>query len=716
MLTFKYYFSNPDVDPFDEIVWETRTASIKEDGKTLFQQEIEVPSFWSQNATDIVAQHYLKVVNGEKEKSVKQCVSRISKAFSKAGIKYGYFDKDVGKIFEKELRWLLINQYFCFNSPVWYNLGIEEKGQLSACFIQSVEDSLQSLCELQTSETFLFRNGSGTGTNFSVLREKNAGLSGGGGSSGPVSFMKGYDTWAGVTKSAGKTRRAAKLICLDVDHPDIEEFIDCKVIPEKMARDLIKSGWPSDYNGIVYSSLPYQNANHSVRVTNDFMKAVENDEEYELKYYKGAKKKHLKAKEVFRKIAEAAHFCADPGLQFHDTINEWHTSPQSGPIVASNPCSEYMYLDDTACNLASHNLKKYIKDGKFNCEALQYSTELGITAMEIAVEISSYPTKKITENSKKFRPLGIGWSNGGALLMELGIPYDSEKGRFLLASITSLLTASAYRQSGLIAKEMGACEGFIANKKPFLKIIKKHSDSNHVLKHKAIEHKLDTDIRDIASKIWEEVENFGIEYGFRNSQTSVLAPCGTISFMMDCDTTGVEPDIALVKYKKLAGGGALKIVNQSVKPALINLGYTLEEVDLIEDHLLKYETILGAPHLKREHLSIFDCAVGVRCIKPMGHIKMMAELQPFLSGAISKTVNLPVSATIEDIENIYMQAWKLGLKAIAIYRDNCKSSQPLNVKDYVEQTDQTCNFCDGRLVKTGSCHTCRDCGVASSCS
>lgn len=715
MLTFKYYFSNSEIDPFDEIVWETRIASIKEDGKTLFQKEVEVPSFWSQNATDIVAQHYLKVVNGEEEKSVKQCVSRVSKAFAKVGVKHGYFDKEIGKIFERELRWLLVNQYFCFNSPVWYNLGVEEKPQTSACFIQSVEDTLQSLCELQTSETLLFRNGSGTGSNFSSLREKNARLSGGGGSSGPVSFMKGFDMWAGVTKSAGKTRRAAKLVCLNVDHPDIEEFIDCKVVPEKIARDLIKAGWPSDYNGIVYSSLPYQNANHSVRVTNEFMEKVENDEEYELKYYKNSKKKHLRAKEVFRKIAEAAHFCADPGLQFHDTINDWHTSPQSGPIIASNPCSEYMYLDDTACNLASHNLKKYLRGEKFNCEAFGYATELGITAMEIAVEISSYPTKKITENSKKFRPLGIGWSNGGALLMELGIPYDSEEGRFLLASITSLLTAAAYRQSGLIAKAIGPCEGFAVNKEPFLNIIKKHSDANHKLKHKAIEYKFDTYIRDIASKVWEETEDFGIKYGFRNSQASVLAPCGTISFMMDCDTTGVEPDIALIKYKKLAGGGSMKIINQTIKPALTKLGYSEEEISLIEAHLLKYETILGAPNFKKEHLPIFDCAVGIRFISPMGHIKMMSELQPFLSGAISKTVNLPASATIDDIENIYMQAWKLGLKAVAVYRDNCKSSQPLNVRDILERIEQKCNFCEGELVRTGSCLTCRDCGITSSC-
>lgn len=715
MLTFKYYFSNPEVDPFDEIVWETRIASIKEDGKTLFQQEVEVPSFWSQNATDIVAQHYLRVVNGEKEKSIKQCVSRVSKAFSKAGIKHGYFDKDIAKIFEKELRWLLVNQYFCFNSPIWYNLGIEEKGQLSACFLQSVEDSLQSICDLQTAETFIFRNGSGTGTNVSTLREKNATLSSGGSSSGPVSFMKGYDTWAGVTKSGGKSRRSAKLICMNVDHPDILDFIDTKVITEKMAKDLIKLGWPSDYNGIVYSSLPYQNANHSVRVTHEFMKAVETDNEYELKYYKGEKKKHLKAKETFRKIAEAAHFCADPGLMFHDTINEWHTCSKTASINTANPCIEFMFLDDTACNLASHNLRKYVKDGKFDCEAFQYATELGITAMEIAVEIASYPTKKITENSKKFRPLGIGWSNGGALLMERGIPYDSEAGRFLLASITSLMTAVAYRQSGIIAKELGAFEGFTENKEPFLAIIRKHSDSNYKLRHKAIEGKFDTYIRDTASNIWAEVEDYGLIYGFRNSQISVLAPAGTISFMMDCDTTGVEPDIALVKYKRLAGGGWLKIVNQSVKPALVNLGYSSEEIDLIEEHLLKYETILGAPNLKKEHIPVFDCAVGLRCIKPLGHVKMMAELQPFLSGAISKTINLPASATVEDVEEIYMQSWKLGLKAVALYRDNCKGSQPLNIKDYTTPTEQKCHFCEGIVQRAGSCLVCVECGQSSSC-
>ena len=718
MLEFTHYFSKPEIDPFDEIKWEKRTASIKDGTKTIFHQEVEVPSFWSQNATDIVAQHYFKVVNGEKETSVKQCVSRVSKAFSKAGIKNGYFDKEVGRTFERELRWLLVHQYICFNSPVWYNLGVEKEGQLSACFIQSVKDSIESLCQLQTNETMLFRNGSGTGTNFSTLRELAAPLSNGGSSSGPVSFVKGFDTWAGITKSAGKTRRAAKMVILNVDHPDIEDFIKSKVTVEKMARDLIKMGWPADYNSETYSFLPYQNANHSVRVTDDFMRAVEQDKNFDLINFKKIKVKELSAKNLFRTIAEAAHLCADPGIQFDTTINSWHTSPNSGRINAANPCSEYMFVDDSACNLASHNLVKYYKDREFNIEAFVKATEITITAMEIAVAISSYPTKEIAENSKRLRPLGIGWANGGALLMRMGLPYDSDKGRFWLSSITSLLTASAYFWSAKIAELCGGpFEDFEKNKTEFLSIIRKHADANYKLRHLAIEAKIeDLRIVNAAENYWRNGEELGFQHGFRNAQASVLAPTGTIGFMMDCDTTGIEPDIALIKHKKLAGGGWLKIVNQSVGPALESLGYSFTEIEMIEEHILKYETILGAPNLKKEHLPIFDCAVGIRFIKPMGHIKMMAACQPFLSGAISKTVNLPASASVADIEDAYMQAWKLGLKAVAIYRDGCKGSQPLNVKDYTEETDQKCNFCGGKVQRAGSCLVCIECGTPSSCS
>lgn len=718
MLEFTHYFSKPEIDPFDEIKWEKRTASIKDGTKTIFHQEVEVPSFWSQNATDIVAQHYFKVVNGEKETSVKQCVSRVSKAFSKAGIKNGYFDKEVGRTFERELRWLLVHQYICFNSPVWYNLGVEKEGQLSACFIQSVKDSIESLCQLQTNETMLFRNGSGTGTNFSTLRELAAPLSNGGSSSGPVSFVKGFDTWAGITKSAGKTRRAAKMVILNVDHPDIEDFIKSKVTVEKMARDLIKMGWPADYNSETYSFLPYQNANHSVRVTDDFMRAVEQDKNFDLINFKKIKVKELSAKNLFRTIAEAAHLCADPGIQFDTTINSWHTSPNSGRINAANPCSEYMFVDDSACNLASHNLVKYYKDREFNIEAFVKATEITITAMEIAVAISSYPTKEIAENSKRLRPLGIGWANGGALLMRMGLPYDSDKGRFWLSSITSLLTASAYFWSAKIAELCGGpFEDFEKNKTEFLSITRKHADANYKLRHLAIEAKIeDLRIVNAAENYWRNGEELGFQHGFRNAQASVLAPTGTIGFMMDCDTTGIEPDIALIKHKKLAGGGWLKIVNQSVGPALESLGYSFTEIEMIEEHILKYETILGAPNLKKEHLPIFDCAVGIRFIKPMGHIKMMAACQPFLSGAISKTVNLPASASVADIEDAYMQAWKLGLKAVAIYRDGCKGSQPLNVKDYTEETDQKCNFCGGKVQRAGSCLICVECGTPSSCS
>ena len=867
MLKFTHHFTKPGIDPFDEIVWETRTASIKDGDKVLFEQEVEVPSFWSQTAIDIVAQHYFKVINGQKEYSVKQCTSRVSRAFAKAGIKRKYFDKENGEIFEKELRYLLVNQYFSFNSPVWYNLGLDEKGGMSACFIQSVEDSMESIKKLQESETTLFLFGSGTGTNYSTLREKDAPLSRGGTSSGPIPFIKGLDTSAGAVKSGGKTRRAARMVILDANHPDVLDFIDTKVLSEKMAKDLIKAGWPSDYNGITYSSLPFQNGNQSVRVTDEFMKAVEEDTEYSLKTFTG-KPKHLSAKNVFNKIVEAAHYCADPGLQFDTTINDWHTCPNSGRISSSNPCcivgdtliattfsdrtsiedlynkfidgesalpkvlsydeqkrafkysfikkvwiagytshfielctnkntklkctpehrvaipvdskvvyvqakdlqlndkvltlqldrneyivsitvikdekevpvydmevedthnftitspqssggfvihnSEYMFLDDTACNLASINLKKYDKNGVFDTKGFEYNVRLGITAMEIAVDISLYPTKKITENSKKFRPLGIGWTNGGALLMSRGIPYDSEQGRFTLGAITSLMTATAYNQSAVIARDCGGpFEEFAKNKEPFMRVIRKHSDSNQMLKHIAIKNDIkERSILLAAESMWEETESLGWLYGYRNSQGTVLAPTGTISFMMDCDTTGIEPDIALVKYKKLAGGGYIKIVNKSVPDALRKLGYTEEEIEFICDHILKYETILGAP-LKKEHIKVFDCAVGTRCISTDGHLLMMAACQPFLSGAISKTVNLPNEASIQDVYDTYMKAWKLGLKAIALYRDGCKASQPLNVKQQLFSAN--CNFCDGKTIKTGACFCCIECGQSTSC-
>ncbi len=715
MLQFTHYFSKQDVDPFDEIVWETRIASIVDDGKTLFKQEVEVPSFWSQNATDIVAQHYFKVVGGVKEHSVKQCISRVSRAFAKAGLKRKYFDKEVSEVFEKELRWLLVNQYVCFNSPVWYNLGLEDKGGLSACYIQSVEDSIQSIQELQTSEVKLFIDGSGTGTNYSSLREKKATLSKGGTTSGPISFIRGLDCTAGAIKSGGRTRRSARMVILDADHPDIEEFIDTKVLGERMAKDLVKMGWPSDYNGITYSSLPFQNGNHSVRVSDTFMKAVENDDEYSLKYYKNAHTKHLKAKEVFSKIVDAAHYCADPGLQFDTTINDWHTCSNSGKISGSNPCAEYMFLDDSACNLASHNLRKYDTDEGFKVEAFSKSTEIVITAMEIAVGISVYPTKKIETNSRKFRPLGIGWSNGGALLMSRGLPYDSEEGRFLLGSITSLMTATAYKQSSVIARDCGGpFEEFEKNKEPFMRVIRKHSDANQSLRHIAIKNDISNrDILSAAEKAWEVAEKNGWSYGYRNAQASVLAPCGTISFKMDCDTTGIEPDIALVKYKKLAGGGYMKIVNASVGISLKRLGYSEEEIELIKEHILKYETILGAPSFRKEHIKIFDCAVGTRSISVDGHLLMMSVCQPFLSGAISKTCNLPNEATFQDVFDVYMKSWKLGLKAIALYRDGCKASQPLNVKQ--QEYGQPCNFCDGKTIRTGSCYTCTNCGMTTSC-
>lgn len=577
---------------------------------------------------------------------------------------------------------MLVNQYASFNSPVWFNVGIEEKPQASACFINSVQDTMESILELVKTEGMLFKYGSGTGTNFSTLRSSKEKLSGGGIASGPVSFMRGFDAFAGVIKSGGKTRRAAKMVILNVDHPDIIDFIKSKAEEEKKAHILIKAGYDPGFNvpGGAYDSVQFQNANHSVRVTDEFMKAVLEDKEWHTRYVTtGEICDTYRARDIMRMIAEAAWLCGDPGMQFDTTINNWHTCPNTGRINASNPCSEFMFLDDTACNLASLNLMKFRKeDGSFDVEAFRHAVDVLITAQEIIVDNASYPTKAIEKNSYDYRPLGLGYANLGALLMSLGLPYDSEPARAYAAVITAIMTGEAYRQSALIAKEMGPFRGYELNREPMLGVIRKHMSYVDKIDKSLIPEEL----YESAKKIWSETYELGQKYGYRNSQVTVIAPTGTIGFMMDCDTTGIEPDIALVKYKKLVGGGFLKIVNNTVPLALKKLGYTDKQIEEIVNYIDKNDTIEGAPHLKPEHLPVFDCAFkpakGKRFIHYMGHVKMMAAVQPFISGAISKTVNMPNDVTVDDVMQLYIDAWKMGLKAIAIYRDGSKGTQPLS--------------------------------------
>lgn len=681
------YFTQKGKHPFDEIEWECRTATISnEKGEIIFeQQEVEVPKFWSMTATNVVASKYFsgKLGTPEREKSVKQLVERVARTITKWGLKDNYFEtEEDADIFYSELVYLLVNQYLSFNSPVWFNCGIEERPQCSACFINSVKDTMESILELAKTEGMLFKWGSGTGTNLSVLRSSKESLSGGGTASGPVSFMKGYDAFAGVIKSGGKTRRAAKMVILNVDHPDIIDFIRCKAEEEKKAWALIEAGYDGGFNvpGGAYDSIAYQNANHSVRVTDDFMQAVVNNGKWTTKTVLDKKPADTyDARYIMDQIAEAAWICGDPGLQFHTTINKWHTCPNTAPINASNPCSEYMFLDDSACNLASINLMKFkSEDGEFDVTKFCQTVNISIIAQEIIVDNASYPTKAIEKNSREFRPLGLGYANLGALLMARGIPYDSEAGRNYAAAITALMTGQAYKQSALIAKIKGPFEGYKDNREPMLRVIRMHGMHADNISDRYVP----SDLLTAARKVWDDAYTIGKEYGFRNAQVTVLAPTGTIGFMMDCDTTGIEPDIALVKYKKLVGGGFIKIVNNTIPEALKRLGYDLEQIEHILAYIEKTDTIEGAPHLKEEHLPIFDCAFkpakGNRSIHYMGHILMMAAVQPFLSGAISKTVNMPNDVSVEDIKTAYIEAWRLGLKAIAIYRDGCKRTQPLS--------------------------------------
>jgi ribonucleoside-diphosphate reductase alpha chain len=720
-LNIEHFFSKENASPFDEIKWETRQASITDDkGNVIFEQNnVEVPEKWSQLATKIVVSKYFygEAATKEREYSVKQLVHRVARTIADRGLKDGYFaEKKDADTFYKELAWLCVNQYGAFNSPVWFNVGLKEaygvkgsahnfrwdneKGkavpgedtysypQASACFIQSVQDTMEDIMRLATSEAMLFKHGSGTGTDLSTLRSSREKLSGGGIPSGPLSFMKVFDQIAGVIKSGGKTRRAAKMQSLMVTHPDIREFINCKTEEEKKAWALIEEGYSGDFNGDAYGSVMFQNANLSVRVTDEFMDQVEKDGKWTTKSVTtGQEVEEYKARKLMDEICEGTRICGDPGLQYHSTINKWHTCPNAAPINASNPCSEYMFINDSACNLASLNLMKFRKsDGTFDVEAFKHAIRIFIIAQDILVDNGSYPEARITENSHKFRPLGLGYANLGCLMMSLALPYDSEETRSLTSAITAILTGTAYCVSAEIAEAMGTFSEYLANKDPMLNVISMHRNCAHEIPEGICPDYLLGEAKDC----WDKAYDLGTKHGFRNSQTTVLAPTGTIGFMMDCDTTGIEPDIALVKYKMLAGGGMLKIVNQTVPMALTRLGYTDEQIKAICDTVDSDDTIETSDVLLEEHLPIFDCAFkprkGKRHIHWKAHLKMMAAAQPFLSGAISKTINMPNESTREDIMQAYMEGWKMGLKAVAIYRDGSKRTQPVNTSNN-EQKD-----------------------------
>jgi len=729
-ITVKRLFTMAGVHPFDEVEWEVRTASIQnEKGETIFEQRnVEVPVDWSMTATNIVASKYFHGKPGtpERESSVRQLVSRVADTIAEWGRQDGYFRTEAdAEAFHDELMHLLVRQKAAFNSPVWFNCGLwhkyqrSSKGsgwywdpatggvkkeseayrhpQVSACFINSVQDNLDSILTLARTEGMLFKWGSGTGTNLSPLRSSVETLSGGGVASGPLSFMKGYDAFAGVIKSGGKTRRAAKMVILNIDHPDIVEFIECKAKEERKAWTLVDAGYDPAIDGEAYSSIFFQNANNSVRVSDEFMQAVLDDGDWVTrKITTGEPMGSYRARDLMGKIAESAWQCGDPGMQFDTTVNRWHTSKTTGRINASNPCSEYMFLDDSACNLASLNLMKFVPhDMKFDVEAFRHAVEVMIAAQEILVDNASYPTEKIAENSHKFRPLGLGYANLGALLMANGFPYDSDSGRGFAGAITALMHGQAYLTSSRIAAEIGPCPGYAANRDSFLEVISMHRNALEDINSDDVPEGL----MDSCREVWDECMASGVEHGYRNAQVTVLAPTGTIGFMMDCDTTGVEPDLALVKYKKLVGGGLIKIVNNIVPMALLKLGYTEQQAAEIVDYIDQHGTIEGAPHLKAEHLAVFDCSLkpakGKRSIHYMGHIRMMAAVQPFISGAISKTVNLPEEATVEDIEKAYMEAWRLGLKAIAVYRSGSKRSQPLNTSDVRKEKAQAPEVVEG---------------------
>ena len=687
-LTFPRRWTRPGVHPYDEIEWETRTASIgNEKGVNVFEQkDVEVPASWSQLATNVVVSKYFRGHLGtpERETSARQLIDRVVNAITAWAETQRYFatEEDL-RAFQAELTHLLVTQKMSFNSPVWFNVGVEAHPQCSACFINSVEDSMSSIMDLAKTEAMLFKFGSGAGSNLSTLRSSKEKMSGGGTASGPVSFMRGFDAFAGVVKSGGKTRRAAKMVILDVQHPDIREFINCKLHEEKKAWALIEAGYDPSFTGEAYGSVAFQNANHSVRVTDEFMRAVVDDGEWTTHAVVPPHEAMgtYRARALLHEMAEAAWVCGDPGIQYDTTINDWNPVSNSARQYATNPCSEFSFLNDTSCNLASLNLMKFVgPDGEFDIESFRYASRLTITAQEILVDNASYPTPRITDNSHLYRPLGLGYANLGALLMSRGLAYDSPEGQAYAGAITSIMTAEAYSQSAIIARDHGGpFAEYRKNETPFLRVIQKHRDAAHGIPDR---RGLPAELHRAARDVWDEALSLGEAHGYRNAQTTLLAPTGTIAFMMDCDTTGIEPDIALVKYKKLVGEGFLKIVNQTVPAALRKLGYRPEQVDAIIAYINERETIEGAPELRPEDLSVFDCAFkpvnGSRSIDYMGHLRMMSAVQPFLSGAISKTVNMPENSTVEEIETVYTEGWRMGLKAIAIYRDNSKRSQPLS--------------------------------------
>ena len=685
-LEFPRFFSTAGIDPFDQVEWELRDAVIGgEKGQVVFEQrQVEMPKAWSQQATNIVVSKYFRghVGSPERERSVKQLIGRVVETITEWARKQKYFASDEAlSAFSQDLKHLLVHQQAAFNSPVWFNCGFEKAPQCSACFINAVDDTMESILTLAKTEGMLFKYGSGTGSNLSSIRSSKELLAGGGTASGPVSFMKGFDAFAGVIKSGGKTRRAAKMVILNAEHPDIVEFINCKVEEEKKAWALIDAGYDGSFTGTAYGSVFFQNSNNSVRVTDEFMRAVLDDGLWQTRSVVGGEVMDTyRARDLMRLIAEGTWVCGDPGMQFDTTVNEWHTSANTARINASNPCSEYMFLDDSACNLASLNLMTFVgSDGEFDAEAFKAAVRTLITAQEILVDNSSYPTKAIEKNSHAYRPLGLGYANLGALLMSRGLPYDSDQGRDYAAAITALMTGEAYAQSARVARDHGGpFEGYDVNREPFLRVMRKHRDA---MKDVSPRH-VPADLYQAAKQSWDDAVELGEDFGYRNAQATVLAPTGTIGFMMDCDTTGVEPDIALVKYKKLVGGGMMKIVNTTVPMALRKLGYTASQVTDIIAHIDSRETIEGAPHLLDRDLAVFDCAFkaanGERSIHYMGHIKMMGATQPFISGAISKTVNVPKEATVEEIEQAYLESWRLGAKAISIYRDGSKRTQPLN--------------------------------------
>ena len=681
-LTFRRYFTTEGVHPFDEVEWDVRDAVIpnfKEGGNAFEQRDVEFPASWSQNATNIVAQKYFRGPLGspERESSVRQLVGRVVDTITGWGIKDGYFASDEdARVFQEELAHLMVTQKAAFNSPVWFNVGVEDHPQCSACFILAIEDTMTSILNWYVEEGTIFKGGSGSGINLSPIRSSKERLGGGGTASGPVSFMRGADASAGTIKSGGKTRRAAKMVVLNVDHPDVRDFIWCKAVEERKARVLRDSGFDMDLDGKDSHSMQYQNANNSVRVTDEFMQAYLDDRDWKLKAVIGDEALDvIRARELMREIAQAAWECADPGMQYDTIINDWHTCPASGRINASNPCSEYMHLDNSACNLASLNLLKFAdQDGNFDIPAFKHAVEVLFTAQEIIVGNSSYPTEKIARNAKAFRQLGIGYANLGALLMARGLPYDSDGGRAWAGAITAIMTGHAYRTSARIAEHTGPFAGFAPNRDAMLRVMRKHRAAAEGIDPELVPEGL----LSAAKTAWDEAIALGEEHGYRNAQASVLAPTGTIGLMMDCDTTGIEPDLALVKNKKLVGGGTMRIVNQTVPRALVRLGYTQEQAEAVVAYVAEHNSVAGAPHLREEHYPVFDTSMGEQAIHYMGHVKMMAAVQPFISGAISKTVNMPEDVTVEEVEEMFVEGWRLGLKAVAIYRNNCKVAQPLS--------------------------------------